>query len=411
MKGRAEIEGRKGREKKSGFALLVVILIIAVLAAMVGEFLFGVRLHAELLSNHRNGLKCRYIGRSVFNAYRYIIDANLLSTANNPNFLMLSTWVGLGSGVEGAISSAEVGGSLGFGSSPLEPDPQGPLRGQWSIPIPNGIFDLEGEMYGRLVNERGKLNLNGIITPTQTDRTQDTVNRTTYYRLLTLFTRLGIQEGDAIVCLDSLVDWVDGNAGTEPNGAEEDYYKSLSEHPYSARNDFLQSVDEMRLVRGCTPDMVERVKPFLTVFPRQGIQANGMPDNRIDAAAAPKEVLMAVFMAPTEDGRASANDETASSLIADEIYTKAMEKCAVSVTVSASGDVSASGCTLLNGDDVKGIIGNRLQGNFDFYTQGNTDPIYYHIDAIGVINNVRAGIEAVVEKTVQKSTILYWRED
>jgi len=411
MEEHAEIEGRKGREKKSGFALLVVILIIAVLTAMVGEFLFGVRLQAELLSNHRYGLKCRYIGRSVFNAYRYIIDANLLSTANNPNFLMLSSWAGFGSGVEGVISSAEVGGYLGVGSSPLEPNPQGPLRGQWSIVIPNGIFDLEGEMYGRLVNERGKLNLNGIITPNPTDRTQDTVNKTTYYRLLILFTRLGIQEGDTIVCLDSLVDWVDGNADTEPNGAEEDYYKSLGDHPYSPRNDFLQSVDEMRLVRGCTPDMVERVKPFLTVFPRQGAQGSGMPDNHIDAAAAPKEVLMALFLAPTEDGRASANDETASSLIADEIYTKALEKCAVTATVSASGDVSASGCTLLNGSDVSAIIGNRLQGSFNFYTQNNADAAYYHIDAVGVINNVRAGIEAVLQKTDQESTILYWRED
>jgi type II secretory pathway component PulK len=401
---------KRGRTK-SGFALLIVILIVAVLAAMVSEFLFGVRLQAELLSNHRNGLKCRYIGRSAFNTYKYLLDMNLLSSSTDQNLLMLSTWVGFGSGMGSVEGSAEISSLLGVGASPLEPNPEGPLRGQWSVPLPTNIFGLEGTMYGRLTNERGKLNLNGLITPNTADRTQDAVNKRNYNRLLVLFERLGMDANDALICLDGLVDWIDGNFSTEPRGAEQDYYRSLPKHPYSPRNDFFQSVDEMRLVRGCTPDMVERIKPFVTVYPRIGPYGDSLPDSRVDAATAPKEVLIAIFMAPVEDAKVSTADPVLASQIAEEIYTKAVEKCEVSVTVSEDGSASVNTPSLLSGSEINQIINNRLQGNFDFYNLNSIDAQFYHIDGIGEVNGVRAGVEAVVKKSMKGVDILSWRED
>ncbi len=389
----------------------MVLLIIAVLSAMVGEFLFGVRLHAELLSNHRNGVKSRYIGRSAFNAYRYLAEANLLSPGNPQNLLVLSKWVGFGSGLENVEEGDMAAALLGIGASPLDPDPEGPLRGQWSVPLPSDIFDLDGIMYGRLVNERGKLNLNAIINSNTRDRTGDTVNRKVYNRLFTLFQILKIEDEDALTCLDGVVDWVDGNFSNEPRGAEEDHYRSLDDHPYYPRNNYLLSVDEMRLVNGCTADIVERVKEFVTVYPRKGPRGDGIPDYRIDAAAAPKAVLMAVFLAPPAESDISPNDHDVADAICEEIYTRAMERCGITVTVSESSGPRIRSPSLLKSGEITEIIAGRLSGNFDFYNFHLMDAQYYQIRAVGEVNNVIAGIEAVIKKSVKGVEVVYWKED
>ncbi len=51
---------------------------------------------------------------------------------------------------------------------------------------------------------------------------------------------------------DSILDWIDRNDTPRPNGAESDYYGTLSP-PYSARNAAPVTLDELLLVRNMTP--------------------------------------------------------------------------------------------------------------------------------------------------------------
>ena len=407
--------GKHTYEKNNrGFALLVVILIIGVLAAMVGEFLFGVRLHAELLANHRNGMKCRYIGRSSVNTFMYLLKMDLVRSNSQQNLLVLSSWVGYGGGLENVEGAEFAQEMLGFEKNPLDPDPNGPLRGQWSIPLPSEVFELDGKMYGKLINERGKINLNSIVTVTQRrDRTEDVTNYKVYNRLFQLFQLLDIEEEESLTCIDGIVDWIDGNLGTEPRGAEEDYYRSLDNHPYYSRNDFLQSVDEIMLVRGCTPQITEKIREFVTVYPHKGNKATAISfDSRIDAVTAPKVVLMAMFMAPSDESGISAVDEELAAQIAEEIYEKAIEKSGISVSVSEEGAYSVSAPSLLSAAEVKQVVANRLpEDSLDLYAYSPSEAQFYTVKGYGEVNGVMSGVEVVLRKIQREVEILSWRED
>jgi general secretion pathway protein K len=53
--------------------------------------------------------------------------------------------------------------------------------------------------------------------------------------------------------VDSILDWKDVDTGHRLNGAEDDYYQTLNP-PYKAKNNRFDSVEELLLVRGVTPD-------------------------------------------------------------------------------------------------------------------------------------------------------------
>lgn len=68
--------------------------------------------------------------------------------------------------------------------------------------------------------------------------------------------------GAARTAADSLIDWIDDDEEPRPDGAEVDYYQSRGIRP---RNGPLQSIEELAVIRGFSPKMVEQLKPFVTV--------------------------------------------------------------------------------------------------------------------------------------------------
>jgi general secretion pathway protein K len=87
--------------------------------------------------------------------------------------------------------------------------------------------------------------------------------------------------------INAVMDWIDSDSEPRPDGGAEDTdYYLLQPTPYRAANQKMTSVDELRLVRGFTPEMVEKLRPLLTALPQ------ATPVN-INTASA--EVLSAVF--------------------------------------------------------------------------------------------------------------------
>lgn len=84
---------------------------------------------------------------------------------------------------------------------------------------------------------------------------------------------------------DAVMDWLDAdNDARFPGGAEDDWY--LRQHPaYRAANRMMSSPSELLLVRGVTPEIYERLRPFVTALP--GYTA-------INVNTAGPEVLMAL---------------------------------------------------------------------------------------------------------------------
>ena len=107
-------------------------------------------------------------------------------------------------------------------------------------------------------------------------------------RFSLLLDRLGIEEPIA----QAILDWVDADSEVRfPNGAEDAYYTKL-ETPYRAANRPFTDVSELLLVRGVTPAVYARLRPFVTVLPDE------VP---INMNTAPAEVLMS--LAPGIDRR------------------------------------------------------------------------------------------------------------
>ncbi|MCC6345860.1 MAG: general secretion pathway protein GspK [Nitrospirales bacterium] len=132
----------------------------------------------------------------------------------------------------------------------------------------------EGSVRVRVLSESGKVDINSAPE----------------LLLRGLLSALGVQGEELDIVVDSLMDWKDSDDLHRLNGAEDDYYASLP-NPYKAKNANFESLEELMLVRGVTPDLLygsgdrKGLLQFITV--NSGSAA-------INVNAAPREVLLAV---------------------------------------------------------------------------------------------------------------------
>jgi general secretion pathway protein K len=109
-----------------------------------------------------------------------------------------------------------------------------------------GFFDLSwheeklgtGSLRVRLIDEGGKINL----------------NRSDENTLRRIFTNIGIEEPRRSELVDSILDWIDPDNLHRANGAENEYYGSLSPS-YTAKNGVFDTVEELLWIKGMTAEL------------------------------------------------------------------------------------------------------------------------------------------------------------
>lgn len=97
-----------------------------------------------------------------------------------------------------------------------------------------------------LIDERGKVNINAIEAPV--------IER--------MLTEAGLEGHARNIARDSLLDWQDSDDETLPDGAEASYYEKQKITP---PNGGVQTIDELGMIRGFTPAVVDRLRSFVTV--------------------------------------------------------------------------------------------------------------------------------------------------
>lgn len=107
--------------------------------------------------------------------------------------------------------------------------------------------------------------------------------------LSALLTDLGSDEETAQTIAFSVLDWKDedGAISKEGYGAEDAHYMGLDK-PYHCKNRPLDSKEELLLVQGMTPEIFDRVKDFVTIFPQRGnlkINLDTVSERALRAAA------------------------------------------------------------------------------------------------------------------------------
>lgn len=164
----------------------------------------------------------------------------------------------------------------------------------WSRPVPP--IDLgEGTIRIVVEDEERKINLNRLVLPNG--------NAPDDQRLAVFRRLLEILEIDPLLA-DAVVDWLDNDESARVGGAESVFYQSQT-FPYRAKNDFFDTIDELRLVRGVTPDVFEKLRPFVTVY----------SEGKVNINTAPKQILLALSAGQDAAEAGEISETTANEII------------------------------------------------------------------------------------------------
>jgi general secretion pathway protein K len=191
---------------EGGVALIVVLLLLALLLTIVGEFSQAMRIEAVTAANFRSGITETWLSEA---AYQRAL-AEILPDA-------------LG-------HELDVDGMLVFRRTRL---------GTPAVPERLDVRIEPGRLSYRLTDESARINLNRA--------TRDVLDR--------LLQDLGAEKTDRDTIIDSIQDWRDPNEEHRLNGAESDYYLALPV-PYRSKNGDFNSVDELLQVRGMTRELL-----------------------------------------------------------------------------------------------------------------------------------------------------------
>lgn len=119
----------------------------------------------------------------------------------------------------------------------------------------SSIDSADEYSYG-LADEESKLNLNAMNKET--------------FGILNQFLELTAIDRDAAMKFSySLIDWIDkdDNLVDETFGAENRYYQSI-DNPYKCKNNFLDSLPELFLIKGMTEEIYAAIKDHVTIYPK-----------------------------------------------------------------------------------------------------------------------------------------------
>jgi general secretion pathway protein K len=197
-----------GTRSSEGVALIMVLWVIAILSVVALEFCFAMRTEIHITNNYKDDLQLYAMAEG--GVQRTILE---LIYKHDPGVQQ----------VRKTQKSEEVPADKKEWVADGRP---------YLIPFEQGTCEI------KVVSEAGKVNIN-IVSESM---------------LRKIIEPLGLEEEARDIVVDSILDWRDPNDFHRVNGAEDEYYQSLKE-PYHCKNGNLDSVEELLLVRGVTPDL------------------------------------------------------------------------------------------------------------------------------------------------------------
>ena len=239
-----------GNRGKRGMALLLVLMIVALMTSLLTDLAFSTMVDMRLTETFRDSTKAYYLAKGGINAGRMILQED-----RNKYDSLDETW----------------------------------SKGVINYPVGEGSVTI------RIEDQDGKLSLNGMVN----GNNPQTIMTDRFYRLLVV---MGLDRlADPAELTAALIDWID--TGNDPyteihtdgqslpvSGAEDIYYQSQAQ-PYKSKNGPLETLQELSLIKGFTPEVIKQISPHLAV--------NGSVAVNINTASA--EVLMALDLQVSDD--------------------------------------------------------------------------------------------------------------
>lgn len=307
---------------RSGFALVLTLVITALMVAVVVEMIHQVYVDVSLSRGFRDGQQASILAES---------------------------------GVTGGAKLLQIGLSGRSYTS---------LSDKWSEPIM--LTDEAGSVTITISEENGRVNLNDLVYAN--GQYQDFTSAA--------FRRLGRRLEIPEDLWGTLADWIDGDDQPRSGGVESAFYRTLK-NGYGAHNGKLTALTELSLVRGFNPEIISKLKPFVTIYSDQP----GAPTSRININTAPKEVIAAL-----DDGM---DERTAESILERRRVTP----------FKSSGELAQ-----VSGIDT-GVAG-RLSGRSEITVKGNL----FRIKSVASVKDAARTVEAVVRLGGGAPEYLLWQE-
>jgi general secretion pathway protein K len=199
-------------QKPRGIALMIVMIAIFVLSVLAGAFAFSMKVETKLAMNANNENALLWLGRSGVELARCVL-AHQLTVTGEPFDSLNQKWAG-------------GPGSLADSNSPLT-----------DVSLDNFPVGA-GTVTVKITDLERKFNINVADEPV----------------LQQALTVVGVDASEVSSISSAILDWIDSDDITRPNGAESDYYRSLNP-PYEAKNMPIDDLSELLLVRGITSEM------------------------------------------------------------------------------------------------------------------------------------------------------------
>jgi len=210
-----------------GMALLLVLVVVALLSALLTELAFSTLVDLRLAETFRDSTRAAYLAKGGIRVGRIILQEDGQNISSRDFDHPSELW-GLG-----VVSQYPVGD--GF--------------------LTISVEDLEG-----------KLNLKRLVIGTGSSEQADVIVKE---RFNSLFTELNFPDPEELTA--ALIDWIDSNSDVYDGysnvgvvGAEDNYYLNQKK-TYKCKNAPLDSLDELVMVRGFTPEMVEILDKYIAV--------------------------------------------------------------------------------------------------------------------------------------------------
>lgn len=133
----------------------------------------------------------------------------------------------------------------------------------WSKKIVQQIVDNQVNITALIVDQQAKFNLNNLAQSSAEKKKQQT-KQTQLQLFKRLLQTLKIDDTNTAAILD----WIDSDQDIRfPHGAEDSFYLSLTK-PYRSANNRLVDISELALIKGITPQIINKLKNYITVLPQ-----------------------------------------------------------------------------------------------------------------------------------------------
>lgn len=198
-----------GHSRQQGIAIIIVMISIAILAALAGNFAASMKVETRLALNSRNETELEWAGRSGIELTRYVLGEELVASGHRYDSLD-QRWAG------GTAETNEELMAIPFENIELGP---GTRIKKWT-----------------LVDTERKFNINMALASTPVLQNA-------------LIHVVGADAAEVPTIVSSIQDWIDPDDDPRINGAESEYYQSLSP-PYFAKNGPIDDLSELLLIKG-----------------------------------------------------------------------------------------------------------------------------------------------------------------